>query len=190
MNLKNRKYARYICHEIYTSLEYCIITARQRIGEGSVFDRVCLSVILSTGGGLTLQGPNPVSPAQGPAPRHFQTCSGWTPPYRTSPPPTPPHPPAGFKLVHYEACTIGKWESGTLKECICWTYVVSERVVLWNIQDSLWISVSNFIEIILKILCQFLYCLSHLEDHGTIGKIMVRSETKITFFADGNHMYI
>ena len=59
------------------------LSARQRIGEGNVFSRVCPSVSHSVhrGGGPSIQGPNPArcstwtSLYSSPPPRHIQTSS-------------------------------------------------------------------------------------------------------------------
>ena len=68
---------------------------------------VCVCVCLFTSGSPTIQGP-PLFKDM--TTRHVQTCSTWTSLY--SPP-----PPEMFKIIHYEACTVGKQVVGILLEC-------------------------------------------------------------------------
>ena len=76
----------------------------QRIGEGNVFSRVCLSGILSKGAGGPCTGYR-LLPYAGhwlqsvqiwdPTAGHVQTCSTWTSLYRAPIPPSQ-HPPSGY----------------------------------------------------------------------------------------------
>ena len=114
----------------YSSL---FITALQRSGEGNVFSRVYLSIILTTGGpytapwlhhtGTSSVRPPPIMQAYPLAllhPSTFrdppppQTCSTWA----SLLSPFPTHYVQTCKLVRYEARTVSKWTVDIRLKCL------------------------------------------------------------------------